>query len=81
GGGENSGFDLENREDVALSLADHLEQQVGTCAPCQHTAFIAQLDEAGYLTAKLQDVANALNVPLADVERALECVQSMDPTG
>ncbi|VVT05135.1 RNA polymerase factor sigma-54 [Erythrobacter sp. EC-HK427] len=86
GGGEDGGFDLENREDAALSLADHLEAQVGTCAPCQHTAFIAhhliaQLDEAGYLTAPLRDVAGALGVPLADAERALECVQSMEPTG
>ena len=86
GGGEDGGFDLENREDAALSLADHLEAQVGTCAPCQHTAFIAhhliaQLDEAGYLTVPLRDVAGALGVPLADAERALECVQSMEPTG
>ncbi|MDE1468539.1 RNA polymerase factor sigma-54 [Aurantiacibacter sp. D1-12] len=86
GGGAESTFDLENREDVALSLADHLEQQVGTCAPCQHTAFIAhhliaQLDEAGYLTTSLRDIAISLGVPLADAERALDCVQSMDPTG
>ncbi|KLI64897.1 RNA polymerase factor sigma-54 [Aurantiacibacter marinus] len=85
GGGED-GPDLENREGAELSLADHLEAQVGACAPDQHAAFIARhiiglLDEAGYLPTPLREIAGALNVPIADVERALECVQSLDPTG
>ena len=85
-GGSGEGFDLENREGDEITLADHLELQVGACAPDQHTCFIARhiiglLDEAGYLPTPLRDIAAALNVPLADVERALECVQSLDPTG
>ena len=84
--GEDGGFDFENREDAELSLADHLELQVGACAPCRRTEFIARhliglLDEAGYLTAPLPDIAAALGAPLAEVESALECVQSLDPTG
>ena len=85
GGGED-GPDLENREGAALSLADHLETQIGACAPCQQTAFIARhiiglLDEAGYLPTPLREISEALNVPMAEVERSLECVQTLDPTG
>ncbi|WP_340588607.1 RNA polymerase factor sigma-54 [Erythrobacter alti] len=85
GGGED-GPDLENREGEALSLADHLEEQVGASAPDQQTAFIARyiiglLDEAGYLAASLRDVAGALGVTLVDAEAGLEVVQSLDPTG
>ena len=86
GGGSLDGPDLENREGGELSLADHLEAQIGAAAPDQSTAFIARhiinlLDEAGYLTAPLREIAGALGVPLADVEAALECVQSLEPTG
>ncbi|RJY09727.1 RNA polymerase factor sigma-54 [Aurantiacibacter aquimixticola] len=86
GGGSGEGFDFENREDADLSLADHLNAQVGACARDTQTAFIARhiiglLDEAGYLATPLRDIAGALNVPLAEVEGALECVQSLDPTG
>jgi len=85
GGGED-GPDLENREGAELSLADHLEAQVGPASPDQRTAFIARhiidlLDDAGYLTASLRDIAGALGVALADAEAALDVVQSLDPTG
>ena len=86
GGGSGEGFDLENRADGDISLADHLELQVGACARDTQTAFIARyiiglLDEAGYLATKLRDIAGSLNVPLTEVESALDCVQSLDPTG
>ncbi|MGB3167567.1 MAG: RNA polymerase factor sigma-54 [Alteraurantiacibacter sp.] len=85
-GGSDDGFDFENRADIELSLADHLDLQVGACAPDTHTCFVARhiiglLDEAGYLATPLRDIAGALAVPLADTERALTCVQSLDPTG
>ena len=86
GGGAGEAPDLENRANDAPSLADHLEAQIGPAAPDERCAFIARhliglLDEAGYLTAPLRDVAQALSVPLAEVEAALELVQSLDPTG
>jgi len=85
-GGGVDGPDLENREGGELSLADHLELQIGPAAPDQRSAFIARhivglLDEAGYLTAQLRDVAGTLGVSLAEVEAALDVVQSLDPTG
>ncbi len=86
GGGDGEGFDFENRSNEDLSLADHLEAQVGPAAPDPQTAFIARhivglLDEAGYLASDLREVAINLDVPLAQVERALALVQSLDPAG
>ncbi|KLE34506.1 RNA polymerase factor sigma-54 [Aurantiacibacter luteus] len=85
-GGDSEGFDFENRSDEETTLARHLEAQVGVCAPNEHLCFVARhlinlLDEAGYLTTPLREVAAALGVPLSDVEDALSVVQSLDPTG
>ena len=85
-GGSAEAPDLENRSDAGLTLADHLEAQVGPAAPDAQTAFIARhiiglLDEAGYLATPLRDIAINLDVPLARVEEALAVVQSLDPTG
>ncbi len=68
------------------TLADHLHNQVGTEARDRREEFIAralidQLDEAGYLAMPLGEVAESLGVPLAEAERALAIVQSLDPTG
>ena len=84
GGGEAP--DLENRSSDELSLADHLDAQVGAASPNAQTEFIARhiiglLDEAGYLSTDLREIAANLDVPLARVEAALDVVQSLDPTG
>lgn len=68
------------------TLAEHLHAQVGAVAGDSREEFVAralidQLDEAGYLTVSLGEIAGALGVPLAEVERALDVVQSLDPTG
>ncbi|AKQ41267.1 RNA polymerase sigma-54 factor [Aurantiacibacter atlanticus] len=86
GGGGEDGPDLENRGAQNLSLADHLEQQVSPASPDGQAAFIARyivglLDEAGYISTPLAEVAQALGVPLIKAERGLEVVQSLDPTG
>ncbi|RPF71223.1 RNA polymerase factor sigma-54 [Aurantiacibacter spongiae] len=86
GAGGQEAPDLENRGDDEPTLAEHLERQIGPCAPDARSAFIARhliglLDEAGYLSTPLREVAEALGVPLAHVERALACVQSLEPTG
>ena len=84
-----SGDDLpgiDERGAGALSLADHLEAQVGAVAGDAREEAIARhliglLDEAGYLTAPLREVAAELDIALAEAERALKVVQSLDPTG
>nr|WP_166180247.1 RNA polymerase factor sigma-54 [Altererythrobacter segetis] len=78
--------DISERPDDAPTLAEHLAAQVGAAAPDVRSEFVArhligQLDEAGYLTVPLREVASDLGVALAETERALAVVQSLDPTG
>lgn len=68
------------------TLAEHLHAQVGAAAGDSREEFVAralidQLDETGYLTIPLSEFAGALGVPIAEAERALAVVQSLDPTG
>jgi len=85
GAGPEDGTDFDAFANPDLSLADHLLAQAGVAVDgadlfiAQH--LIDQIDEAGYLTASLLDVANRLGVPLARVEAVLGVVQSFDPTG
>ena len=85
-GGSAEAPDLENRSSDELSLADHLDAQVGAASSNAQTEFIARhiiglLDEAGYLSTDLREIAANLDVPLVRVEAALDVVQSLDPTG
>ncbi|MGZ3199685.1 MAG: RNA polymerase factor sigma-54, partial [Croceibacterium sp.] len=78
--------DISERADDEPTLAEHLEAQVGAVAPDLSTEFIArhligQLDEAGYLTVPLREVAGDLGISLAEAEQGLAVVQSLDPTG
>lgn len=45
------------------------------------THLIDQLDEAGYLTVSLEEIADRLGVAVERVESVLAVVQSFDPTG
>ena len=85
GSGPEDGTDFDAFANPDLSLADHLLAQAGVAVDggdlfiAQH--LIDQIDEAGYLTASLLDVANRLGVPLARVETVLGVIQTFDPTG
>jgi RNA polymerase sigma-54 factor len=77
---------LEERAGDGPTLAEHLEAQIGAVTDDQRVLFVARhliglLDEAGYLTTPLREVADDLGVPLAWAEQALAHVQSLDPTG
>ncbi|WP_174291798.1 RNA polymerase factor sigma-54 [Sphingomonas bacterium] len=79
------GPDLDAFANPDLSLADHLMTQAGA-AFSDADRFVAahlidQIDEAGYLTASLLDIATRLGVPLVRVEAVLATVQTFDPTG
>ncbi len=68
------------------SLADHLNWQLSLSAHDQSTRdigdyLIGNIDEEGYLTTTIEDVAESLNVGLEQVETALELIQSFDPIG
>ncbi len=79
------GPDFDSFEGHAASLADTLMAQAGSALGGLDLAIahdlIGQLDEAGYLTANLLELAQRLGVPRAQVERVLGVVQSFEPTG
>ena len=68
------------------SLADHLEWQM-SFAICSETVrtigetIIGNLDENGYLTATLEEIAQSGNYSMDDVEEAVAMVQEFDPPG
>ena len=77
--------DLDAFADDTLGLHDHLLAQAGTALSGPDLAIAAhlidQIDETGYLTAHLLDLADRLGVPLARIEAVLATVQTFDPTG
>jgi RNA polymerase sigma-54 factor len=70
----------------ASSLADHLEWQLSVSI-CSETVreiaeeIIGNLDENGYLSATLDEIAQSHNYSMEDVEEALAMVQEFDPPG
>lgn len=42
---------------------------------------IGSLDESGYLTCSMEEVAHTFDVPLEEVDRVLEVIQAFDPPG
>lgn len=78
--------DWEQLRAAELTLAEHLEGQIGALASDPQTAFIARhiigmLDEAGYLTTSIDEVADDLGVDVFEAKAALRLVQSLDPSG
>ena len=89
-GGSQSGAEdlpgIEERGTDNPSLADHLLSQIGNIARDSRELLIASyliglLDEAGYLPTPLREISAELGAPIAEVERALELVQTLEPTG
>nr|WP_272917840.1 RNA polymerase factor sigma-54 [Altericroceibacterium endophyticum] len=85
-GSSDAGPSIDERGSGGPTLAEHLEAQIGSVAPDPQSAFIArhiigQIDDAGYLTADLSEMAHDLGVSEDDVAQALHLVQSLDPTG
>ncbi|MEM1052073.1 MAG: RNA polymerase factor sigma-54 [Pseudomonadota bacterium] len=88
-GGSGGGEDLpgiEAMKAAELTLAEHLDAQIGGLACNPREEFVARhiaglLDDSGYLTSSLRDVAYDLGVDQEIVEDALVVVQMCDPTG
>ena len=83
-GGGDEAFDFDRLEWAAGSLAEHLLAQlhgVGGAEGALARTLAEMLDETGYLTVALPDVADATGAPLASAERALAIVQGLDPPG
>ncbi|WP_028968724.1 RNA polymerase factor sigma-54 [Sphingomonas sp. URHD0057] len=83
GGGEEA-FDFDRVEYAAASLAQHLTDQLhGYSGPTGDLARVLaeMLDETGYLTVALDDVADASGAPAELIGQALAIVQGLDPPG
>jgi len=83
GSGEEA-FDFDRLQYSATSLAEHLIDQLhGQSGDVGELArVIAEtLDETGYLTLQLEQIAEMTAVPLLLVEQALSVVQGLDPPG
>ena len=86
GGREDGDSNLEAFISAETTLADHLAEQLALTISDPVRRLIGQhlinlLDETGYLTGDLQDVADKLGAPLPDVEAVLTVLQTFDPVG
>jgi RNA polymerase sigma-54 factor len=85
GGLGDDGPDFDTFANPDISLADHLMAQAGASIDGTDlfvaAHLIDQIDETGYLSTPLLDIATRLNVPLARVEAVLAVVHTFDPTG
>ena len=83
GGGEAPDYDSFAGE--SLSLHEHLLAQARACLAGTDLVIAGQIidliDETGYFTHSLLELAQRLGAPLRDVERVLGIVQSFDPAG
>ena len=69
-----------------VTLGDHLRSQLSVSVIPEAVrdaaeSIIGNLDEDGYLSASLEEIAAVGEHKLADVEAALKVVQSLDPAG
>jgi len=83
-GGSEEGFDFDRVQYAATSLAEHLTDQLhGRSGNVGDLArLIAEtIDETGYLSVPLDQIAELTGAPLPLVEKALELVQGLDPPG
>jgi len=86
GGDFDDAPDWEQLRAAEVTLAEHLEGQIGAATSDPRTGFIARhiiglLDDAGYLGTPITEVADDLGVEGFEAEAALALVQSLDPTG
>ncbi len=86
GGNGGEGFGIEERLSGETTLREHLNFQINVqlATPAERliaSALTDQLDESGYLTVPVEDIAERLGVPVAAVESVLARCQTFDPVG
>jgi len=85
GAGPEDGPDMDALAADAPNLIDHLLAQAGEVLEGEELVIAARLidsiDEAGYLTTPVSEIAEMLDIEDVYVERILKVVQSFDPTG
>lgn len=68
-------------ESLVAFLSRQAEARLSGTALAIALAIVGVIDEAGYLSEPLDELAERLGIPLADAERVLGVVQSFEPTG
>jgi RNA polymerase sigma-54 factor len=86
GGDAGEAPDLEAYVAETLSLRDHLERQAAILLvdPAERmiaAALIDALDDAGYFVGSLSEIAERLGAEVEQVERLLQRMQTLEPTG
>jgi RNA polymerase sigma-54 factor len=85
GSGYEDGPDFDAMAADAQSLRDHLLEQAGATLSGERlliaSHLIDQIDEAGYISVPLLEIARRLEAPLGFVEEVLATIQTFDPTG
>ncbi len=83
-----AGFGGVNQAAIAASptIADHLREQLVLMGLPSHIrqlteALAGDLNEDGYLTSSDAELASALDTSLPDIRRAIDTLQSCEPTG
>ncbi len=69
-----------------VTLADHLQSQLAVLVLPERirdaaNAIVGNLEESGYLTTTLEEVADSEGLSIENVRAGLKAVQSLDPTG
>jgi len=85
-GEEHEEFPIENTLTRPPNLSDHLTWQLSMSDASPRTKEIAafiigNIDEDGYLRATNEEIADAVGATTAEVETAVNAVQSLDPIG
>jgi RNA polymerase sigma-54 factor len=86
GGHPDSDYNLEAFVSAETTLVDHLAEQLTLAVADPVRRMIGRhlidlVDEAGYLTGDLAEVAEKLGAPLAEVESVLMILQGFEPLG
>ncbi len=85
-GGSGGVFDLEDMAASAMTLRDHVGEQIALGFADPASRLIAGeladgLDEAGYMRAEIAEIASRLGVEQAAIEAVLATCQGFDPPG
>ena len=83
---DDNGMDLEGTLSEEKTLREHLNEQLHLSALSAARRVIGaylidSLDEAGYLTEPLADIADRLGAEVCEIEDVLEQMQQFDPAG
>jgi RNA polymerase sigma-54 factor len=85
GGAAGEAPDSDSFARAEISLHDHLLAQAGESLSGSDLLIagqiIEQIEETGYVSTSLLDLAQRLGVPTADVEHVLLIIQTFDPSG